>query len=141
MCIRDRYRLETPQITKAIMLCPASPTACRFPDRCYFPKHPHKDSRKKGFPEPACLLEFLHSGTRISPQIHCFYTGGCILTDCIGAVSYTHLDVYKRQILDSGNYTLYDDAVPVLKLCIDMGYKNYILSKNYPELSSVAKEL
>ena len=48
---------------------------------------------------------------------------------------------FRQQILDSGNYTLYDDAVPVLKRCIDMGYKNYILSNNYPELSSVAKEL
>ena len=48
---------------------------------------------------------------------------------------------FRQQILDSGNYALYDDAVPVLKRCIDMGYKNYILSNNYPELSSVAKEL
>lgn len=35
---------------------------------------------------------------------------------------------FRQQILDSGNYTLYDDAVPVLKRCIDMGYKNFIFS-------------
>lgn len=48
---------------------------------------------------------------------------------------------FRQRILDSSSYTLYDDAIPVLRQCIEMGYKNYILSNNYPELSSVAKEL
>lgn len=48
---------------------------------------------------------------------------------------------FKRQILDFRSYTLYSDAKSVLTLCIEKGYKNYILSNNYPELPSVIEDL
>ena len=46
-------------------------------------------------------------------------------------------DYYKKQIIDSKNYTLYDDTLATLRACIAMGYKNYVLSNNFPELGAV----
>ena len=48
---------------------------------------------------------------------------------------------FKRQILDVHSYTLYSDAISVLTLCIEKGYRNYILSNNYPELPSIIEDL
>jgi len=44
-------------------------------------------------------------------------------------------------IMETGNYTLYDDSITTLIGCIKAGYKNYILSNNYPELSEVIQRL
>jgi len=47
----------------------------------------------------------------------------------------------RNQILNCKSYTLYADTIPVLRSCMEMGYKNYILSNNFPELSAVIKDL
>ncbi|MCL2518081.1 MAG: HAD-IA family hydrolase [Oscillospiraceae bacterium] len=47
----------------------------------------------------------------------------------------------KEQVKDSNNYKLYEDAVPTLRECLEMGYKNYILSNNFPDLPLVIKDL
>lgn len=41
---------------------------------------------------------------------------------------------FKKQILDFNSYTLYDHAKTALMQCIQKGYRNYIISNNYPEL-------
>lgn len=48
---------------------------------------------------------------------------------------------FRNYILDYKNYTLYDDAALVLRECLEMGYKNYIVSNNYPELALVVEGL
>lgn len=48
---------------------------------------------------------------------------------------------FKSQILDYQNYNLYADTVSVLRSCTEMGYQNYILSNNFPELPLVIKGL
>ena len=48
---------------------------------------------------------------------------------------------FKEQILDSSNYTLYEDAIFVLQSCLDLGCQNYILSNNFPELPFVIEGL
>lgn len=42
---------------------------------------------------------------------------------------------FRAQILGFDHYVLYDDAKSVLEACIRKGYKNYIISNNYPELA------
>lgn len=44
-------------------------------------------------------------------------------------------------IKDKSNYTLYPDTAPTLAALIKKGYKNVILSNNYPDLIEVIKEL
>jgi len=41
---------------------------------------------------------------------------------------------FKNSILDTNNYSIYEGAEVVLSKCTQMGYKNYILSNNFPEL-------
>jgi len=48
---------------------------------------------------------------------------------------------FKNKILDCKNYTLYENAEAVLRKCTEAGYKNYILSNNFPELPDVIKDL
>lgn len=40
----------------------------------------------------------------------------------------------RRILTDVSNYCLYDDTVETLQKCIDMGYKNYLVTNNYPEI-------
>ena len=47
----------------------------------------------------------------------------------------------KSRVLDCRNYTLYNDASAALQTCMEKGYKNYILSNNFPELPDVIKGL
>jgi putative hydrolase of the HAD superfamily len=47
----------------------------------------------------------------------------------------------RDNILDINNYTIYQDTVDTLEACTKMGYKNYILSNNYPELFETIKKL
>jgi len=48
---------------------------------------------------------------------------------------------FKRRILSVELYTLYEDAEAVLRECGEMGYTNYILSNNFPELSLIIEGL
>ena len=48
---------------------------------------------------------------------------------------------FRQCILNAELYTLYEDAEEVLRKCIEMGYTNYILSNNFPELSLVIEGL
>ncbi|MHB8962989.1 MAG: HAD family hydrolase [Saccharofermentanales bacterium] len=43
----------------------------------------------------------------------------------------------KPEILHTENYTLYDDAIPILETSVKRGYRNLIVSNNYPELQEV----
>ena len=47
----------------------------------------------------------------------------------------------KEQVVDPKNYTLYEDTVSTLRECINLGYKNYIISNNFPELPLLIKNL
>lgn len=47
----------------------------------------------------------------------------------------------RGYILDSTNYELYNDAFSTLTKCVELGYKNYILSNNYPELETIVSKL
>ena len=47
----------------------------------------------------------------------------------------------RGYILDSANYVVYDDAFSTLEKCAALGYKNYILSNNYPELEEIVEKL
>ena len=40
----------------------------------------------------------------------------------------------KNTILDIDNYCIYEDTISTLEECVKLGYKNYLLSNNYPEL-------
>jgi FMN phosphatase YigB (HAD superfamily) len=44
-------------------------------------------------------------------------------------------------VLDIRNYTLYDDAVFALESCRRAGWRNFILSNNYPELAGTVEKL
>ena len=44
-------------------------------------------------------------------------------------------------ILNPDNYTLYTDAVDTLRLCREMGWRNFLLSNNYPELPAIVGAL
>ena len=47
----------------------------------------------------------------------------------------------RERILDSGNYRVCPDAMATLDHCSGLGYRNFLLSNNYPELDRVVKEL
>lgn len=47
----------------------------------------------------------------------------------------------RELVLDTENYTLYDDAVPVLRACMAAGFRNYIVSNNFPELPEIVEKL
>ena len=44
-------------------------------------------------------------------------------------------------ILDISKYNLYDDTVFTLEKAKELGYKNYVVSNNYPELLDTMKKL
>ena len=48
---------------------------------------------------------------------------------------------FKKEILDPATYCLYPDAKRVLRDCIELGFSNYVLSNNFPELQTVAERL
>ena len=49
--------------------------------------------------------------------------------------------IFKQKMATENTYVLYDDAKDVLQKCIEKGYKNYLLTNNYPELDVFVKEL
>ena len=48
---------------------------------------------------------------------------------------------YKKRILSFTCYTVYDDAAVILEYCKKLGYHNYIISNNYPELPQAVEKL
>jgi putative hydrolase of the HAD superfamily len=44
-------------------------------------------------------------------------------------------------LLQTENYTLFDDTIPVLQRFCDMGFRQYIVSNNHPDLRKVLYEL
>lgn len=44
---------------------------------------------------------------------------------------------FREQILSGKSYVLFDDAKDVLAQCMEMGYQNYVISNNYPELTEI----
>lgn len=47
----------------------------------------------------------------------------------------------REAVLDKRNYVLYPDAEATLRACAEKGYKNYILSNNFPELPDVIQDM
>lgn len=43
-------------------------------------------------------------------------------------------EIFKDKITTVNDYVLYDDTKMVLQKCVERGYKNYLLSNNFPEL-------
>ena len=41
---------------------------------------------------------------------------------------------FKEILIASENYILYDDTIETLKKCVELGYKNYLITNNYPEI-------
>ena len=48
---------------------------------------------------------------------------------------------YKKRILSFSCYTVFDDAAMILEYCQKIGYRNYIISNNYPELPQAVEKL
>ena len=48
--------------------------------------------------------------------------------------------LFRNRVTDFRTYTLYGDATAVLRECMSRGYKNYIISNNYPELPATIKD-
>ncbi len=47
----------------------------------------------------------------------------------------------KKGMLAPSNYALYEDALDTLKACQKLGFSQYVLSNNYPELEPIVKAL
>lgn len=41
---------------------------------------------------------------------------------------------FREILLDVSNYQLYDDTVAVLEKCTELGWSNYLITNNYPEI-------
>ena len=48
---------------------------------------------------------------------------------------------FKNIIINENTYVTYPDAKNVLSECIELGYENYLLSNNFPELTNFIKDL
>ena len=40
----------------------------------------------------------------------------------------------RRILTDVSNYCLYDDTTETMRKCVELGYKNYLITNNYPEI-------
>ena len=47
----------------------------------------------------------------------------------------------REILIDITNYKLYEDTVSTLEACRRLGYKNYLITNNYPEISDILKKL
>lgn len=47
----------------------------------------------------------------------------------------------RERILDPQNYHLYEDTEAILKIAVQKGYRNIVVSNNYPELKDVMEKL
>lgn len=50
-------------------------------------------------------------------------------------------ELFQACIIRKNDYVLYEDTKHVLRECAQRGYRNYLLSNNYPELPFMVKEL
>ena len=50
-------------------------------------------------------------------------------------------NVFCEKLTDVENYSLYDDAIPALEKCITLGYDNFLLTNNYPEITENIEKL
>jgi putative hydrolase of the HAD superfamily len=41
---------------------------------------------------------------------------------------------FKELLIAVENYELYDDTIDTLNKCVELGYKNYLITNNYPEI-------
>ena len=48
---------------------------------------------------------------------------------------------YKKRILSFSCYTLFEDTTMILEYCRNLGYRNYVISNNYPELPQAIEKL
>lgn len=48
---------------------------------------------------------------------------------------------FRKLLTDVNNYRLYDDTLETLRLCAALGYKNYLATNNYPEITAVVRKL
>lgn len=72
---------------------------------------------------------------RLFSKLRCFYEqNGVLDVDKVNSA-------YKKRILSFSCYTLYDDAAMILEYCQKLGYRNYIISNNYPELPQAVEKL
>ncbi len=65
----------------------------------------------------------------------------CLALGLDSSVAQAVADRMRAEITDVKNYEIYPDAVEMLLFAKEKGYKNYILSNNYPELESVMEKL
>ncbi len=50
-------------------------------------------------------------------------------------------NLFKQKMTTENNYVVYEDTKFVLQKCIEKGYKNYLLTNNFPELDFFVKDL
>lgn len=48
---------------------------------------------------------------------------------------------FKEILTDVSNYKLYSDTKETLEKCMDLGYKNYLITNNYPEITDILEKL
>ena len=48
---------------------------------------------------------------------------------------------FRKQLIDVSNYRLYDDTIQTLEACTSLGYQNYLITNNYPEITENIKKL
>ncbi len=48
---------------------------------------------------------------------------------------------FREILCDVSNYTLYDDTAATLEKCCSLGFKNYLITNNYPEITDNIKKL
>lgn len=48
---------------------------------------------------------------------------------------------FRKLLIDVDNYQLYNDSKDTLRRCRDLGYKNYLITNNYPEIVDNLKKL
>ena len=71
----------------------------------------------------------------------------CHIADVYRAVGVSEAEIlrllplYRRTIMETENYILYPDTLSVLYELKKRGYKNHLLSNNYPELEKIASAL
>lgn len=98
---------------------------------------------KTGFTWHAPELDYTHL---IAPEcwwenMRRLFHGVCLALGLDEQTALRASALVRELVLDAGNYTLYEDAVPVLQACVAAGYKNYVVSNNYPELAETAEQL
>jgi len=50
-------------------------------------------------------------------------------------------EYFMNDVLNPATYILYEDATATLAVCAGLGYRNYLLSNNFPELPLIVRDL